>query len=598
MFIKEVKIKRFKQYSNKSIKLKDGLSLVVGANNSGKSTILQALATWQFCKTILEIEKTREGWLQTQGKSGVGMGIVDFTPIHIPSLSHLWTNLKSAKKDEPDGYTLKIKVIWDNAQGLEKFLEMGMSLANDRLFVKSTSTNLTRQEILDNENNPIPGAVPQVAYLPPFAGITDREARLTPAMRERLIGQGLSGGVIRNVLFEMNAENLRKREGLRGENGRIPRPSLRELRRTDPWEILSSTMNLTFGADISIVPFNERYHSYLRVNCVKGKVGNNGRFTKHPNYNKRDIMVEGQGFLQWLSVYALALSQETDIVLLDEPDAHLNAGLQKELLKYLEKIATAQKKQVLLATHSPELIRIQDYQKTLSVTKGSIKYLDSPTGRIKVISGIGSEHTAILHEIIQNKRMLILEGSSDLRLLQTIAARVDFDWPKNITAWLWTGKASERYQLFIQLKREIPELKAISIRDRDNEDFGTTDISLEDKAFTSNEQDFSALKWRRRHIENYLLNRSAIARAAGKTEQEVDEFFHLEGIGLHLPNDTTPTDVAATVRDAYAKEIFTSGVSLGSEMNITRDDVASVLLENEVPEDLKKFFEHIQELSR
>jgi ABC-type uncharacterized transport system ATPase subunit len=105
MHIKKIELHRFKQFSNETITLKDGLSLVVGGNNSGKSTILQALAAWQFCKTLIEIEKGRDGWLQTTNKSGVGLGIVDFTPLQIPSLAHLWTNLKATKEEEKDGYT-------------------------------------------------------------------------------------------------------------------------------------------------------------------------------------------------------------------------------------------------------------------------------------------------------------------------------------------------------------------------------------------------------------------------------------------------------------------------------------------------------------
>ena len=62
MYITKVELHRFKRYKDDSIELNAGLSLVVGANNSGKSTILQALAAWQFCKTLVEIEKGRIGW--------------------------------------------------------------------------------------------------------------------------------------------------------------------------------------------------------------------------------------------------------------------------------------------------------------------------------------------------------------------------------------------------------------------------------------------------------------------------------------------------------------------------------------------------------
>ena len=102
MHIKSLHLKRFKQFTDSHIEFKDGLSLIVGGNNSGKSTILQALAAWQFCKTLLEIERGRKSWVKDQKIQGIGMGIGDFTPMHLPSLAHLWTNLKSQKKDEKD----------------------------------------------------------------------------------------------------------------------------------------------------------------------------------------------------------------------------------------------------------------------------------------------------------------------------------------------------------------------------------------------------------------------------------------------------------------------------------------------------------------
>ncbi len=473
-----------------------------------------------------------------------------------------------------------------------------MSLANDRLFVKATSTNLTLEEIVGEQGNPIAGSVPSVAYLPPFAGITDREGRLTLAMRERFVGQGLSGGVVRNVLFDLHEENKRQRIRLLGDRAKLKDSDLAWLRKNDPWEILVSAMQTMFGTDIRIVPFNERYHSYLKVRCVKGAIDAKGVFKSHPGFNARDLMVEGQGFLQWLSVYALSLSPEVDVVLLDEPDAHLNAALQKDLLQSLESVAEGQGKQILMATHSPELIRLHEHERILSVTKSGAKYLSAPDGRIKVLSGIGSVHTPTIHALMQNKRMLILEAPSDLRFLQKLAERAGFNWPKNVIPWYWTGTASERLQLFRQLKKEIPELKCVSIRDRDDEAANTVENSLIDKGFTNKEKDFIVMKWRRRHIECYLLCKAAIARAAGVEVARVEEFFQLDGHALALPDDTTKSEVAPSVRDAHAKEIFTEGESLKKHFKITRDDVAVVLAPNEIAEDLRTFFAAVEALSK
>ena len=595
MHIKKIHLHRFKRYKNEEIELKNGLSLVVGANNSGKSTILQALAAWQFCKTLIEIEKGRIGWVQTTGKTGVGMGIVDFTPLQVPSLAHLWTNLKTAKDEEPDGYTLKINVVWELNDGSERNLEMGMSVANDRLFVKSMSTNLKKDEIVDKDGDPILGSVPSVAYLPPFAGITDREGRLTPAMRERLVGQGLSGGVIRNMLFELHDQNKRERARIKGIKAKISSSDLANLRKNDPWELLTQATQKTFGAELNVTPFNERYHSYLRIECVKGKFDKAGIFKRHSGFNARDIMVEGQGFLQWLSVYALTLAPDIDVVLLDEPDAHLNASLQKDLLQSLGSMSESMGKQILMATHSPELIRLHDYGQILAVRKDNTKYLADSDSKIGILAGIGTVHTPSIHALIESGRILILEAPSDLRFLKLVAKQIEFSWPENVIPWYWTGKASERSRLFEQLKKEIPALKGISIRDRDSEEDSSVDAKLTDKGVKAL-PGFSIFKWRRRHIENYLLCKSAIARASGKTILEIENFFQRHA--LAIPDDVAPSDVALAIRDAHGKELMSQGDSVKSNFGVNREDVAAALKPEEVAEDFKTFFAAVSLLSK
>lgn len=603
MHITKVKLLKFKRYKDETIELKDGLSLVVGGNNSGKSTILQALAAWQFCKTLIEVEKGREGWIQVSKKSGVGMGIVDFTPLQVPSLSHLWTNLKTSKEHEPDGYTLKINVFWNNKDGKERYLEMGMSLVNDRLFVKSMSTNLVKSEILDSEGKPINESVPSVAYLPPFAGITDREGKLTPALRERLIGQGLSGGVIRNMLYELHENNKNIRQSLKDKKTKISQSDLDKLRKTDSWEILTHAAKVTFGAELTVRPFNERYHSYLKVEVIKGTLQKNGILKRHTGYNSRDLMVEGQGFLQWLSVYALMLSPGVDVILLDEPDAHLNAGLQKDLLQSLDSLSKSQSKQVLMATHSPELIRLQDHEKILSVAKDKTKYLADSDLKIGILAGIGTHHSPTIHALLEHKKILILEGVSDYRFLKKIAEKAKFKWPTNLVPWYWTGSASERAQLFRQLKNEIPGLEGISIRDRDNEEDSSVSKDLIDKGYIKKDgsngfksivDGLTILKWRRRHIENYLISSSAISRAAGVPKEVIGSFF--AGHALAIPEDTTPSDIAFAIRDAHGKELMIKGNSIKSIFGINRDQIADVLLETEVAEDFKTFFKEISKL--
>ena len=131
---------------------------------------------------ILEAEKGHQALLPGNRFQGVGLGEDEFSPVNVPSLSHMWTNLAPHKeRGDEDGYTLRFRLEWkidDNT----KELEFGLALANDRLFVKTTFSNLSEEDV-----------IPRIAYLPPFAGITDREQRLPGAVRRRRVGEGLAG---------------------------------------------------------------------------------------------------------------------------------------------------------------------------------------------------------------------------------------------------------------------------------------------------------------------------------------------------------------------------------------------------------------------
>lgn len=184
--------------------------------------------------------------------------------------------------------------------------------------------------------------------------------------------------------------------------------------------------------------------------------------------------------------------------------------------------------------------------------------------------------------------MLIVEGESDERFLKILARRAGMPWPDNLVCWFWTGHAAERRKLFLQLLREIPGLMAISIRDRDDESDGTVSETLIDGSNPPNDDGFTAMKWRRRHVENYLLSLPAIERAAGKPIAEVREYMAATH-ALALPDDTTGSDIFAAVRDARGKEIFTVEGGVCEHFGISRDDVAEALAPDEVAQDIKTF---------
>lgn len=158
--IKRIEIKNFKKFKDQSIELHpQGITLICGGNNSGKTTLLQALAVWGFCRTIVETLKGKEHLLAGNGGTGAGININDFHPIGIPDLAHLWTNTSTNGT-----YTLSIACIWDDKSGMEKRLAFSMSLVQERLYIKQSDSNLSEED-----------QIPNIAYIPPFAGIEANE---------------------------------------------------------------------------------------------------------------------------------------------------------------------------------------------------------------------------------------------------------------------------------------------------------------------------------------------------------------------------------------------------------------------------------------
>lgn len=566
--ITRLSVSRFKQFKDSSFDFRpEGVSLLIGGNNSGKSTVLHALAIWEFCRTAISMEKGPETLWSGSRRQGLGLGDDEFSPIAVPSLRHLWTNLRPHRQTDlgdTDGYTLRIRCDW-RFDGRDCHLEFGLALANDRQFIKVTNSNLKGED-----------SIPRIAYLPTFAGITNRETRVTAAMRRRRIGEGLAGSVLRNVLLDLYEANAADRRKLREGRSKLRDSDLRQLRATDPWERLQQTLRETFSSELVVSPYNEGYHSYIRIEVLKGKV-DGYLLSRYQGYANRDIMVEGSGFLQWLSVYALAVSKDVDVVLLDEPDAHLHAALQSCMIDALTSLTA---KQVLLATHSSEVIR-KAHPSSLLEVRGTNKarYLSLESQKQAALAGLGTDYSPFIDSLRQSRKLLFVEGQSDEDVLIELAAKLG-----DTTMRRWTVKRSpsghkDRYQLFLGLREGFPDLTCLSLCDRDEQPAGRIGADLRDGSGGSMDR----RTWRRREIENYLIHPPTIAALLGRDVQYVENVLR-DKFGLVIPDPFTMTDAPSGLMNAEGKQVLAC-------FGLNARDVARALPADAVCEDIATFLE-------
>jgi energy-coupling factor transporter ATP-binding protein EcfA2 len=585
--ISKVTIRNFKRFKETTelVLRPEGITFLAGGNNSGKSTLLQALGVWEFSRSVIEVNKGKTALLAGAKGHGVGVSAEAFSPIALPNLKHLFSDLRAFRGKQGDGYIMRIRCDWtaqSDPSGIHQ-LEFGLALSNDRLFMKCTFSNLTAAD-----------AIPRFAYLPSFAGISAHEERMSTAARKRWIGRGLAGAILRNLLYDFWRRNIEERERAKGPKGRISPVKLAELRKTDSWEQLLAVLEEVFKTGLTVRKFDDSYHTTIQVVIWDGQLLLK-RFRKKAGTSEKDIMVEGSGFLQWLSVYALALNKELDVLLLDEPDAHLHPELQGHLLHKLAQLARENRKQVLLATHSTTILTETKVGQIFRMEDKA--YLKDESGRVQLFIGLGSQYAPRLDQLKRCKRLFLHDGISDLEILQAWAKTLGYSWPEILVSWKYTKERDARIVLFEGLKSEIPELQGLSLQDRDDHPFGQSKADLTFDDLPLFKKGLGLRRWRRRNIENYLLHPAAIARAAGKTEQDVRAF--LETVhGLSVTADFTDSDCPKTLANTDGKIIAKNDNSILTEFGINYKQIAEAMLTAEIPEDPKTFLKQVMDLCR
>jgi len=560
------------------------ITFLAGGNNSGKSSLLQALSVWDFARSVIEINKKSSAFLSGAVMNGIGVSAEEFSPMALPDLKLLFSNLRVFTGAAGEGYALRVKCEWKTEfdPPADRYLEFGFALSNDRLFLKPTDSNLAAGD-----------TVPRLAYLPPFAGMGRREERMSHAARKRWMGRGLAGAVLRNLLYDLWEQNIAAREKARGTKKRIPKKDLATIRREDGWEQLLMALEEVFKTGLAMNEFNELYHTAIEVNVWDGQLVSK-RFQKTKGAPEKDLMVEGSGFLQWVSVYALALSKDLDVLLLDEPDAHLHPALQGHLIHKLRQLARQNRKQVLLATHSTTILSEICLEEIFRMEDRA--YLKDEKDRVRLFVGLGSQYAPRLDPLKRSRRLFLHDGISDLEILQAWARILGLAWPENLVCWKYTKDRTAREILFAELRAEIAGLRAISLQDRDDYPFNDTAADLTFDHLPLDQGGLRLRRWRRRNIENYLLHPTAIARASGRNEPDVRALL-LDPHGLNIPADFTRSDCAQTLANTDGKEILTKHArSVTSEFGVTYKQIAEAMLVDEIPDDAKTLLNQIVDL--
>jgi len=451
--IKRVIIKNFKRFRDIEFAL-PGHVVIAGPNNTGKTTFLQALASWAFA--FQRWEELHGNTPRRRTYAGAPVARQDFYAVPLRSFDFLWED-RNAQSD------IEITVEYATGERLGMRFEPNSS---EQIYVRPTED--TGKEIIRKKGKP------SLVFIPPMTGLGTEEPVYQKPKINQLLGRGQPGEVLRNLLVEAHAKH-------------------------DAWDNLTASMRDMFGYEL------------LPPNAAGADI--RAEYRESAARNPLDIAGAGSGFQQVLMLLCFLYARPASVLLLDEPDAHLHVILQDAIYRKLRAVAAENDSQLIVSTHSEVVIDSVE-PRELCVLLDKPRAIADTAERANLVRSLSVLSNTDLMLAVNAPGILYVEGRTDRAILLAWAealAHPAFDLLDNRLMWkpvVWENrpgapgiKAQDHYDALTLARADMPGL--VLLDGDDHPDIPATDITG---------RGLQRMRWRRYEVESYLVHPAALAR--------------------------------------------------------------------------------------
>ena len=454
-------IRNFKLFDEVEIELGERV-VFVGPNNAGKTSALQALALWDV---------GIKGWLEKRSRGparekrpGITLNRRDMIAAPVPSAILLWRDLHVRKRVQENGKPGTGNIV---IELLVEGVDAGKPWACGLEFDYANAESFYCRPLKDATGQPMP--VPpetgnlRVAYLPPMSGLAANELRLDEGAINVRLGEGRTAETLRNLCWQV----------LSAPGGQTK------------WAGIVEKMSELFGISLDDPEYVKERGEITLTYRTRDKV-------------RLDISSGGRGQQQTLLLLAHMTANPGSILLLDEPDAHLEILRQEQIYSVLTDTATKTGSQVLAASHSEVILNQAADRDMVIAFVGKPHRMDNRKSQVhKALRDVGFEH---YYQAEEQGWVLYLEGSTDLAILQAFAALLHHAAAAPLTrpfAHYVGNQPNKAKDHFYALGEAKADLIGVALYDR---------LSPEPAADPHLRHEV----WRRREIENYLTQKETL----------------------------------------------------------------------------------------
>lgn len=326
-FIKSVKITNFLKIDDKIEIPLSNLTVLVGENGSGKSSILKALHWSIRCATLAD------------NKGKVTLDQMDY----VPSKEFLDLGHKLKIQNSGSGRKTIVKLLDDDHTTTEIQISAARNDAGIKVSIEGPLTSILMNDV-----------TPSTAFIPGLAGLAEEETILAIPVMHRKASSGEGGSALRQVLLQISGSN----EGTGSSHVEL--------------EELSQWVGRILPGVRFWVKFDRLRDKNIDVRFMTPdmKVAGQG-----DQVAWKAIEMAGTGFLQVVQIFDYLLYFKPKLLLVDEPDAHLHPTRQQALIRALSEATTHfPETQIIVSTHAPALVRaLPETARINWVADGSIK---------------------------------------------------------------------------------------------------------------------------------------------------------------------------------------------------------------------------------
>ncbi len=466
-------IRNFKRFTDAEIELGNPV-VFIGPNNSGKTTALQALALWDI--GLKRWNEKRAGKQAPQKRPGVTINRRDLLAVPVPDANLLWRDLHVRDVSVDSGKQLTKNIRVDVVvEGVTDSKAWNCGLEFDYANEESLYCRPLRlQDGKDPDRMPIPDEAGTVnlAFLQPMSGLAARETRLDPGAINVCLGEGRTAEVLRNLCYLLWS----------GSNGQ------------ERWPSVHDQIERLFGVSLDPPEYIAERGELVMTYRTRSGV-------------RLDLSAAGRGLQQTLLLLTHMAVNPRSVLLLDEPDAHLEILRQRQIYQILTEAASKYGSQIIAASHSEVILNEAADRDVVVAFVGQPHRIDDRGSQVlKSLKEIGFDQ---YYQAEQTGFVLYLEGSTDLAILRAFAETLDhpaktvLERPFVHYIQNQPPKARSHFRALREAKRD---LVGFVLCDRDGYELQPT-------------PELHEYAWKRREIENYLCQPEtllAFARASTK----------------------------------------------------------------------------------